>query len=100
MFKGTDCGGASAPLATSGVLRAKVVGFDAFVPFTVPAAAAGSGYFLRIEAPATGQRNYSELFTVQPLQMQGPTGCVINPLVPAVQPKVKPPGRCNPEYKW
>jgi hypothetical protein len=81
-------------------MRPKPAGFDAFAPFTVPAATPGSGFFLRIQDSISGQRNYSEYFTVQPLQLSGAGGCVINPMLPATQPYMRPAPRCSPEYKW
>lgn len=100
LFAGTDCDGI-APLATAGPVRPRVAGFEAFAPFTVPPSAQGAGYFLRIQDSVTGQRNYSEIFTVQPLQLQGGAGgCVINPLLPPTQPFAVPAPRCSPELKW
>jgi hypothetical protein len=109
LFSGTDCDSA-APLATVGPVRPKVAGFEAFAPFTVPAPSPstqqGSGYFLRVEDSVTGQRNYSEIFTLQPLQLQqgggssGSGGCVINPLLPPTQPLAVPAPRCSPDLKW
>jgi hypothetical protein len=100
LFQDTDCNDAN-PLATSGPVKPLTLGFDSYIPFTVPASSEGSGYFIRIDNPATGQRNYSEVFVVQKLQVQGSAGgCVVNPLLPPSQPFVKPPNRCSPEYKW
>lgn len=108
LFAGTDCDSAP-PLATAGPVRPRVAGFEAFAPFTVPASIQGAaGYFLRIQDRvtgernySTGQRNYSEIFTVQPLQLQGGAGgCVVNPLLPPTQPFAVPAPRCSPELKW
>jgi hypothetical protein len=99
LFQGSDCNGVN-PLATSGPVKPQTLGFDSYLSFTIPASVEGLGFFIRIENLATGQRNYSEIFTVQKVQVQRPNGCMVNPLLPANQPFIKPPNRCSPEYKW
>jgi hypothetical protein len=99
LFQGSDCDGAT-PLTTASPVKPQTLGFESYLPFTVPASAEGPGFFIRIENPATGQRNYSEVFAVQKQQLQGPTGCVVNPLLPPSQPFVRPANRCSAEYKW
>jgi hypothetical protein len=99
LFQGSDCNSAT-PLATAGPVKPQTLGFDSYLPFTVPASAEGLGFFIRVDNPATGQRNYSEVFEVQKVQMQGPNGCLVNLLLPASQPFMKPPSRCSPEYTW
>jgi hypothetical protein len=104
LFLDTDCpiaGSDATPSATFSPMRPKTAGFEAFAPFTVPALAAVSqGFFLRVQDSVSSQRNYSEYFTVQPLQLNGAGGCVINSMLPATQPYMRPAARCSPEYKW
>lgn len=99
LFQGSDCNSAT-PLQITGPVKPQTLGFDSYVPFTLPASAEGLGFFIRVENPATGQRNYSEVFEIQKQQLQGPGGCLVNPLLPPNQPFVRPPNRCSPEYKW
>ena len=103
IFSDTDCsnnGSSATSIATFGPVRPKTAGFEAYAPFTVPASVQGPGFFLRVQDTVTGQRNYSEYFAVQPLQLTGAGGCVVNPLLPPMQPYVRPAPRCSPEYKW
>jgi hypothetical protein len=95
LFETTDCNGAE-PLATSDPATPQVAGAIAYMNFVVPDNVLGSSYFLRVENSVTGQRNYSETFSVQPLQVTGDTGCVINPRLPIV---VAPAPKC-PNYAW
>jgi hypothetical protein len=97
MFEGaSDCGDTT-PLFTIDATPQTAAGFVAVAAFTVPASVQGNSFFVRITNPVTGQRNYTEIFAVQPMQVTNPAaGCVINPQLPlGAVPELK----C-PELDW
>lgn len=102
LFRATDCGAAATPLFSAGPLSpATVDRYNSFVTVTLPDGVTGDNdIILRVEGTVSGQRNYSDVISIQKKFVVTEAGCVVNPRLPVAQPMVAPPLHCRTSLQW